>query len=435
MTKSQQPIIPYGKQHITEEDIKAVEEVLRSDYLTQGPKVKEFEEKFAAYIGSKYAVAVANGTAALHLSALALDVKPGQKVITTPITFAASANCVRYARGEVIFADINPDTYLLDINKVEYILKKEKDVVGIIPVDFAGRPINLEAYRTLADKYGCWILEDSCHAPGGYFIDSNGQKQYCGNGNFADLAIFSFHPVKHIVTGEGGMITTNNEALYKKLQLLRTHGITKDTESFQYSVEVAIGNSSMTKNNMLQSSINDPMTNNDSRRPNDAKQMTNDFPGWYYELQSLGFNYRLSDIHAALGVSQLKRADENLKHRQKIARNYYEAFKIIPQITDKNTESAKGQQPTANNHAYHLYIIEAEDRKGLYEYLRQHNIFTQVHYIPNHLQPYYREQGWKQGDFPNAVRYYEKCLSIPMYHSLSKEEQDKVIETINNYYK
>lgn len=427
--------IPYGKQHITDDDIKAVEEVLRSDFLTQGPKVKEFEEKFAEYIGSKYAVAVANGTAALHLSALALDVKPGQKVITTPITFAASANCVRYAGGEVIFADIDPDTYLLDINKVADILKKEKDVVGIIPVDFAGRPVNLEEYRTLADKYGCWLLEDACHAPGGYFTDSNGQKQYCGNGNYADLAIFSFHPVKHIATGEGGMITTNNEALYKKLQTLRTHGITKDTKSFLNTSAIANGDFEITKNDISRSGINDPMTNNDSRRPNDAKQMTNDFSGWYYELQSLGYNYRLSDIHAALGVSQLKRADKNLQRRRDIAQTYYEAFKAIPQIHDNNHEVANCQLPTANNHAYHLYIIEAEDRKELYEYLRQHNIFTQVHYIPNHLQPYYQQQGWKQGDFPNAEKYYEKCLSIPMYHSMTENEQTKVIDTISNFYR
>jgi hypothetical protein len=392
--------IPYGKQHITYDDIKAVEEVLRSDFLTQGPKVKEFEEKFAEYIGSQYAVAVANGTAALHLSALALDVKPRQKVITTPITFAASANCVRYAGGEVIFADIDPDTYLLDINKVEEILKKENDVVGIIPVDFAGRPVNLEEYRKLADKYGCWILEDACHAPGGYFTDRKGKIQFCGNGNFADLAIFSFHPVKHIATGEGGMITTNDEKLYEKLHLLRTHGITKD-----------------------------------------SALLHENHGGWYYEMQELGFNYRLSDIHAALGVSQLKRADENLKRRREIAQAYYEAFKNLPQIQDKNIEAANSQQPkansqrpTTNNHAYHLYIIEAEDRKGLYEYLREHNIFTQVHYIPNHLQPYYQQQGWKQGDFPNAEKYYEKCLSIPMYHRMTADKQEKVIKKIDKYY-
>jgi UDP-4-amino-4,6-dideoxy-N-acetyl-beta-L-altrosamine transaminase len=413
--------IPYGRHNITQDDIDAVVEVLQSDFLTQGPQIAAFEKAFAAYVGSKYAVAVTNGTAALHLSALALGVKPGQKVITTPITFAASANCVRYAGGEVIFADIDPDTYILDINKVEEILKRDKNVVGIIPVDFAGRAVNLEGYKNLADKYECWILEDACHAPGGYFTDSKEQKQFCGNGNFADLAIFSFHPVKHIATGEGGMITSNDKKLYNKLQTLRTHGITKEAASFQNSIDIAMGNSSV--------------TTIDGRRPNDTKQMTNDYPGWYYELQYLGFNYRLSDIHASLGISQIKRADKNLQRRREIAQKYYEVFKNIPQIQDKNVEAANSHQPTVNSHAYHLYIIEAEDRKGLYEHLRKNNIFTQVHYIPNHLQPYYRQQGWKQCDLPNAEKYYEKCLSIPMYHSMTAEEQDRVIKTIDIYYK
>ena len=211
--------IPYGKQNITAEDIRAVVEALKSDYLTQGPKIKEFEDAFAKYIGSKYAVAVSNGTAALHLNTLALGLKPGDKVITTPITFAASANCVRYCGGEVIFADIDPETYLLDINSVRKLLEGSPigTYKGIIPVDFAGRAVDLEAFRSLADEFGCWIIEDSCHSPGGYFIDSKGNKQHCGNGNFADLAIFSFHPVKHIACGEGGMVTTNDETLYNKL--------------------------------------------------------------------------------------------------------------------------------------------------------------------------------------------------------------------------
>ena len=208
--------IPYGRQHITEADIQAVIETLQSDYLTQGPKIAEFEAAFAQYIGCQYAVAVANGTAALHLCTLALEVSPGHKVITTPITFAASSNCVRYCGGEVVFADIDPDTYLLDINQVKKLLEAAPagTYQGIIPVDFAGRAVNLEAFRQLADEHGLWIIEDACHAPGGYFTDHSGQQQHCGNGQFADLAIFSFHPVKHIATGEGGMITTINEQLY-----------------------------------------------------------------------------------------------------------------------------------------------------------------------------------------------------------------------------
>eukprot|EP01137_Pigoraptor_chileana_P019791 Opistho-2@81297 len=214
----EQKAIPYGRQNITQEDIESVIATLQSDYLTQGPKIAEFENAFAGYIGSKYAVAVANGTAALHLCTLALDVKKGQKVITTPITFAASANCVRYCEGEVVFADIDPKTYLIDYESVKKLLEASPKGTyhGIVPVDFAGRAVDLEKFRKLADEYGLWIIEDSCHSPGGFFKDSKGFKQNCGNSTFADLAIFSFHPVKHIASGEGGMITTNDEALYKK---------------------------------------------------------------------------------------------------------------------------------------------------------------------------------------------------------------------------
>ena len=215
--------IPYGKQSISQADIDAVVEVLKSNYLTQGPKIQEFEKAFASYVNAKFAVAVSNGTAALHLSTLALNVSKGQKVITTPITFAASANCVRYCGGEIVFGDIDPETYLLDINSVRELLESspKETYSGIIPVDFAGRAVDLEAYRKLADEYGLWLIEDACHAPGGFFIDSDGVRQNCGNGQFADLAIFSFHPVKHITCGEGGMITTNNEVLYQRLLKIR----------------------------------------------------------------------------------------------------------------------------------------------------------------------------------------------------------------------
>jgi hypothetical protein len=398
--------IPYGKQNITDEDIQAVVDVLKSDYLTQGPKIQVFEEAFADYIGVKYAVAVANGTAALHLCTLALNVKPGDRVITTPITFAATANCVRYAGGEVVFADIDPETYLLDINKVEDLLKvsPKGTYKGIIPVDFAGRAVNLEAFRKLADKYNCWIIEDSCHAPGGYFVDSEGQKQRCGNGQFVDLAIFSFHPVKHIAAGEGGMITTNDEKLYQKLLTLRTHGITKDTSQFQNTPETAIGTQPLT---------------NDGRSPNN-------FPSWYYEMQSLGFNYRLTDFQAALGNAQLKRADDGLKRRREIAKTYFDAFKNKPFI--------KGQSGVVDGHAYHLYIIEAENRKELYEHLRANNIFAQIHYVPVHLMPYYKQFGWKEGDLPQAEAYYSQCISLPMFPTLTNEEQEFVIICITNFY-
>lgn len=388
--------IPYGRQHITDEDIQAVVDTLKSDFLTQGPKIKEFEQAFADYVGSKYAIAVSNGTAALHLNALALGVKPGDKVITTPITFAASANCVGYCGGEVVFADIDPDTYLLDIHAVRKLLESSPKGTyqGIIPVDFAGRAVDLEAFRALADEFGCWIIQDSCHSPGGYFIDSKGNKQHCGNGNFADLAIFSFHPVKHIAAGEGGMITTNNEALYQKLLMLRTHGIVKSDALYTNSVEFAGGIDS--------------------------------YPLWYMEMQDLGYNYRITDFQAALGLSQLKRADEGLKRRREIAATYQEAFQNKPFV--------KGQSGVVEGHAYHLYVLEVENRLGLYNYLREYQIFAQIHYIPTHLMPYYRQFRWKEGDLPNAEEYYKRCISLPMYPTLTNEEQDFVIEKINEFY-
>ena len=389
-------VIPYGRQNITQEDIDIVVEALKSDYLTQGPKILEFENAFAKYVGSKYAVAVANGTAALHLCTLALDVKKGQKVITTPITFAASANCVRYCDGEVVFADIDPETYLLDFDSVKSILEASPmgTYQGIIPVDFAGRAVDLEKFRKLADEYNLWIIEDSCHAPGGCFIDEKGNEQNCGNGNFADLAIFSFHPVKHIASGEGGMITTNNEVLYQKLLMLRTHGIVKSNELYTNSIEFAGGKDT--------------------------------YPLWYMEMQELGFNYRLTDFQAALGLSQLKRADEGLQRRREIAKTYYEAF--------KNKSFIKGQSGVVEGHAYHLYIIEVENRLELYNYLRTKNIFAQIHYIPCHLMPYYREFGWKEGDMPKAEKYYKHCISLPMYPNLTKQEQEFVIENIIKFY-
>ena len=266
--------IPYGKQNITQADIDAVVEVLKADYLTQGPKIKEFENAFASYVDAKYAVAVSNGTAALHLCTLALNVHEGQKVITTPITFAASANCVRYCGGEVVFGDIDPETYLLDINSVRELLESSPrgTYSGVIPVDFAGRAVDLEAYRKLANEFGLWIIEDACHAPGGSFVKANGEESKCGSGEFADLAIFSFHPVKHIASGEGGMITTNDESLYNRLLALRTHGIVKDNSLYTNNCSFASG----TEN-------------------------AETYPLWYMEMQELGYNYRLTDFQAAQG--------------------------------------------------------------------------------------------------------------------------------------
>lgn len=378
--------IAYGRQQITPEDVQAVTETLYSDYLTQGPKVAEFEEQFAAYVGAKYAVAVANGTAALHLCALALGVQPGQRVITTPITFSASANCVRYCGGEVHFADIDPATALLDLKAVRRLLESHPKGYfhGLIPVDFAGLPVNLEEARQLADEFGLWMIEDACHAPGGFFLDSQGREQRCGNGQFAELAIFSFHPVKHIATGEGGMITTNRPDLYEHLLRLRTHGITKEPALLQ--------------------------------RPSDG--------GWYMEMQELGYNYRMPDMLCALGISQLTRAEEGLQRRRELAARYDAAFAGAPGVQ---------LLTPAAGHAYHLYVIQVADRRGLYDFLREKQIFTQVHYIPVHTMPYYQQLGWQPGNFPLAETYYAHCLSIPLFPSLTDEEQLYVIDCIREF--
>ena len=384
--------IPYGRQHITDEDIAAVVDVLRGPFLTQGPHIGDFEAAFAKYIGCQYAVAVANGTAALHLCCMALGVQEGTRVITTPITFSASANCVRYCGGEVHFADIDPNSALLDINAVRTLLEQHPKgyFSGIIPVDFAGYPVDLSAFRELADEYGLWLLEDACHAPGGSFVDQKGIAHRCGDGSLAELAIFSFHPVKHIAAGEGGMITTNDEELYKHLLRLRTHGITN--------------------------------------KPAELTEFEPDSPergGWYMELQELGYNYRLTDMQAALGLSQIQRADDMLNRRLAIAKRYDEAFSGT-NVTTIIPSAGVG-------HAYHLYVVQVNDRKGLYDFLRTKNIMAQVHYIPVHLMPYYRQFGWKPGDFPNAERYYARCLSLPMYPTLTDEEQEYVIKSVLDY--
>lgn len=381
--------IPYGRQHITDEDVAAVVETLKSDYLTQGPKIKEFEEKFAHYVDARYAVAVNNATAGLHLAAKALGVAPGQRVIVTPITFAASANCIRYCGAEVEFCDIDPQTFLMDETRIIEILESHPKgtYAGMVIVDFAGYPHNLEVFREIADRFGLWIIEDACHAPGAWWTDSKGERHKTGNSRFADCTVFSFHPVKHIATGEGGMVTTNNPELFRLLSLYRTHGITRDPELLDH---------------------------------NDG--------GWYYEMQELGFNYRLTDIQAALGISQLSRAAAGLERRQEIARRYDEGLADLPMV----------KTPTRSQeilHAFHLYVIRVPRRKELYDFLRAEGILAQVHYVPVHLMPYYRRRGWKDGDMPEAEKYYSECLSLPMYPTLTDEQQDYVIAKIHEFYK
>ena len=376
-------MIPYGKHHIDNEDIEAVVSVLKSGQITQGPKIEEFESEIAKYVGAKYAVAVNNATSGLHLSVLSLGLEKGDRVITTPITFAASANCIRYAGGEAWFADIDKDTYLLSLDSTRKLIESKPNgfFKGIIPVDFAGLPVDLEDFKVLAKKHNLWLIEDACHAPGGSFIDSSGIQQKCGNGNYADVSVFSFHPVKHIACGEGGMVTTNSEKIYKKLTSLRSHGITKDN-------------------------------------------MSENHGEWFYEMQALGFNYRLTDIQCALGITQLAKNDKGVARRNEIAKKYKEAFK----------GKIKFQSlPKGSYNAHHLFVIEVEKRKELYDYLRAFKIYTQVHYIPVHTLPYYQEIGYDEADLSNSEKYYSRCLSLPMYPSLTKEEQEFVIEKILSF--
>lgn len=375
--------IPYGHQYITEEDIAAVVEALRSENLTQGPRIAEFERAFSEKMGCRYTSLLSNGTAALRLCAAALDIKEGDKVITTPITFVATANAFRFPNAEIVFCDIDPRTYLMDLDKLEEILKASpKDTYkAVVPVDFAGYPIDEERLRELADEYGFAVVIDACHAPGASFTDSKGKVHKVGSCDFSDFTCFSFHPVKHIATGEGGAVTLNDETLYKRAMLYRTHGITKDPSM---------------------------MTRNDG--------------GWYYEMLDLGFNYRITDMQAALGSSQLKRLDWSLQRRKEIAARYDEAFRGTAVRTPWRAEGIE--------HAFHLYIIQVERRKELYDYLRTQNIFAQVLYIPVHLMPYYRQFGWKEGDMPVAEEYYRHCLALPMFPTLTEEEQEWVIEKV-----
>lgn len=375
--------IPYGRQEITAADIEAVVSTLKSDFLTQGPMVADFEEKFAAFINAPYAVAVNNGTTALHLAAIVSGMEPGKKAIVPAITFAASANCIKYCGAEPVFADIDPKTFTLDLNHTEDLLKKDSSITAIVPVDFAGYPINMEALKQLANRYGCHIIEDACHAPGGYFTNSAGKAEYCGNGAYGQTAIFSFHPVKHIACGEGGMVTTADAAVYKRLMALRTHGITKN-----------------------------------------PAELHENHGGWYYEMQELGYNYRLPDILAALGASQVSRMNANLVRRRELAARYHQLLQGLPLTLPE----------ICSGHAWHLYVIQTPKRKELYDYLRNEGIFAQVHYIPVPHLPYYQHLGHVKGNWPAAEHYYNQCLSIPMYHSLTNEQQDFVVETIKQFF-
>lgn len=379
--------ISYGCQYISDEDIEAVVAALKSDYLTCGPAIPEFENIFANYVKTKHAVAVCNATAALHIAAMALGVKEGDNVICTPLTFASSANCIRFCGGNVKFVDINPQTYLLDINKLKETLaaSPKGTYKGMVLVDFAGYPHNMEEYRKVADEYGMWILEDACHAPGAYFIDSTGEKVYAGCGKYSDITVFSFHPVKHITTGEGGMACTQNDELFEKMALYRTHGITHH-----------------------------------------ASKMEREDGPWYYEMQELGYNYRITDIQASLGTSQMTRARKNVEIRRELVRKYNEAFAGIDAIKTP-------YEAAVVYHAYHLYIIQVENRLGLYNFLRENKIFAQVLYYPLNLMPYYKQFGNNEGELPVVEDYYKHCLALPMFPTLTEEQQEYVISKVKEF--
>jgi perosamine synthetase len=373
-------MIPYGKQSIDKDDIEAVVEVLRSDWLTTGPKIPEFESAIAKYVGARYAVAVCNGTAALHAAMFALGIGPGDEVILPPMTFASTANCIVFQGGTPVFSDIDPDTLLIDPALVEgKITSKTK---AIIAVDYAGQPCDYDALQYIAAKHGIYLVADACHALGAKYKDKM-------VGSLADMTVFSFHPVKHITTGEGGMIVTDNEKLAARIRLFRNHGIATDYKQRD-------------------------------------KQAT-----WFYEMSELGYNYRITDFQCALGLSQLKKLPKALELRRKIASRYDDAFACMPAINPLALQKHV-------LHAYHLYVIKLDfeapgsNRESLFHELRNRGVGANVHYIPVHLHPYYRENfGTYSGLCPVTEKAYEKILSIPLFPGMTDEDINRVIEVIS----
>lgn len=365
--------IPYGTQSITEDDIKAVEEVLRSDFLTTGPKVAEFEKKVAEYVGAKYAVAIANGTAALHAACFAAGVKEGDEVITTPMTFAASSNCVLYCGATPVFADIDPDTYNISPKEIEK--KITSRTKAIIPVHYTGQPCEMDEIATIARKHNLIVIQDGAHALG---ADYKGKRI----GSIGDMTTFSFHPVKHITTGEGGMIVTNDEKLYQRLVLFRSHGITRD-----------------------------------------ETMLLKNEGGWYYEQLDLGYNYRITDIQCALGISQLSRLEQFVARRRELVQRYQQAFQDVDGITTPHWKEGC-------NSSWHLYVIQVNDRKRVFERLRNAGIGVNVHYIPVYKHPYYQRNGYQDIVCENAEKLYEHIISLPLYPDLTDEQQDYVIEKV-----
>lgn len=379
--------IPYARQSVSDSDIEAVVRVLRSDWLTQGPSVERFEKAVARYCGSKYAVAVNSGTSALHVACLAAGLGPGDALWTSPNTFVASANCALYCGARVDFVDIDPLTLNLCPSALEEKLSKAKDDGNlpkvVIPVHFAGQSCDMAGISDLASRFGFTVIEDASHAIGGRYRGSP-----IGGCTFSEMTVFSFHPVKIITTGEGGMVLTNREDLYRKLVRLRSHGITRDAALMNWE---------------------------------------SDGP-WYYQQIELGYNFRMTDLQAALGENQLLRIDEFVVRRHLLADRYKGFLKILPVTLPR-------QHPDCYS-AYHLYAIRldldriSKTRKQVFELMRATGIQVHVHYIPVHTQPYYRKLGFQTGDFPEAERYYREALTLPMYYALTDEEQDRVIQRL-----
>ena len=384
----QNKFIPYGKQDITENDINSVVEVLKSEFLTQGEKVPEFEDKICELINVEFATAVNSATSALHLACLALGLKKGDILWTSPITFVASANCGRYCGAEVDFVDIDNNTGLISIEKLKLKLNQAKLNNRlpkiVVPVHLAGSSCDMREIKKLSEEYNFKIIEDASHAIGGKYLDKP-----IGNCIYSDIAVFSFHPVKIITSGEGGMATTNNKILDEKIKLYRSHGITKEMKKFKYPI-----------------------------------------PGlWAYEQQELGYNYRMTDIQASLVISQLKRLKENVKKRNSILLFYKKHL--------LNTKIDFLEIPKENYSACHLAIIKLRNcdkqfHKDFFEKMRQKGIGVQLHYSPVHLQPYYRSRGFNQGDFPSAEKYATEALSIPLFPTLKKVDQMRIINDIKS---
>ena len=372
-------LLPYGRQAIDEDDIRAVVETLRSDWLTTGPKVKEFEEAFAAWVGARYAVSFSSGTAALHGAAFAAGIGPGDEAITTPLTFAATANCVLYQGGVPVFADVAEDTLNIDPERMASLVSSRTK--ALLPVDYAGHPAELDAILEIADRHGLIVIEDSCHALGAEYR----QRKV---GGISHMTVFSFHPVKHLTTGEGGMVTTNDARLADTLRKFRNHGISSEARERQREGQ------------------------------------------WHYEMVLLGFNYRLTDLACALGLQQVSKLEGNLARRRQIAARYAAAFRNLPGIVVPSVH--EGVSP-----AWHLYPVRVDREKlttgraEIFRALRAENIGVNVHYIPVHLHPYYRDRfGYHGGEFPVAEAAYEALISLPMFHGMTDQDIDDVIEAV-----